>query len=91
MIAVVGKDGPHQVLADVVHVAVNRGQHHRALGGGGGLVQELFHVGHGPLHGLGGLEHEGKDQLARAELFPDLLHGGQEARCSGSPPRTFPS
>ena len=33
---------------------------------------------HGLLHHLGGLQHEGQDQLARAELVADLLHRRQQ-------------
>ena len=79
-VAVVGEDRVDQRLADVVHVAEHRGQNDRALGVALELVEVLLQLGHGPLHDLGGLEDEGEDQLAGAELVADLLHRGQQHR-----------
>ena len=78
LVAVVGEDGLHQVLADVVHVAIHGGEHQCALGDPGFLLQVVLQVRHGFLHHLGGLEHKRQDQLARAELIAYLFHGGQQ-------------
>ena len=78
LVAVVGEDGFDQVLADVVHVAVNGGQHKSALGNTFFFLQVVFQVRDGFLHHLGGLEHEGQDELTGAEFVADLFHGGQE-------------
>ena len=77
-VAVVGQDRVDQRLADVVHVAEDGRQHDGALGVALELVEVLLELGHGALHDLGALEHEGEDQLAGAELVADLLHGRQQ-------------
>ena len=55
-ITVIGEDDVHQVLADIVHIALHRGDHHLALGAGLPLSHR-FHVwlqvSHRSLHGLG--------------------------------------
>ncbi len=77
-VAVVGQDRVDQRLADVVDVAEHGGDHDRALGVALDLVQVALELGHGALHHLGRLEHEGEDQLAGAELVADLLHRRQQ-------------
>ncbi len=77
-VAVVGQDGVDQALADVVHVAVDGGQHDLALGLPLGLLQVRLQPRDGLLHHLRALQHEGEDQLARAELVAHLLHRGQQ-------------
>jgi len=74
LVAVVGQDDVNEVLADVVHVALDRGQHDAALAAGVGLLHVWFEVGHGRLHDLGGLEHEGKLHLPGAEQVANDLH-----------------
>ena len=59
-------------------VPVDRGQHHLALGHLLALLEVGLEPGHRLLHDLGALEHERQDQLARAELVPHLLHGGEQ-------------
>ncbi len=76
--AVVGQDDVDEVLADVVDVAADRGQHDGALALGVGLLHVRFEVRHRGLHDLGGLEHEGKLHLAGAEQFAHDLHAGQQ-------------
>ena len=80
-VAVVGEDGLDQVLADVVHVAVDGGEHHRALGDAFDFLEVGLEVRDGLLHHFGGLQHEGQDQFARAELVADFLHGRQQHGC----------
>ncbi|RIH75840.1 hypothetical protein Mhypo_02754 [Meiothermus hypogaeus] len=78
LVAVVGEDDVHQVLANVVHVALNRSEYHGALVD----TLELFHFGlevaHGGLHGFGGLQHKGQLHLACAEQVTHHLHALQE-------------
>ena len=74
LVAVVGEDDVDEVLADVVHVALDRADHEDALA----AVVELLHVGlevrDGGLHRLRALEHEGQLHLAAAEQVADDLH-----------------
>jgi len=67
-----------QRLADVVHVAEDRGDHHGALRVALDPVEVVLELGHGALHHLGRLQHEGQDQLPGAELVADLLHRRQQ-------------
>ena len=73
-IAVIGQDRLDQVLADVVHIAVNRSDHHLPFGGALLALQELFDMRYSFLHHLCRLEHEWQDQLARAEFVAHFLH-----------------
>ena len=79
LVAVVGEDDVDEVLADVVDVALHRGQHDAALGG---LALDLVHhrleVGDGRLHRLGRLQHERQLHLALAEEVADDLHPREE-------------
>ena len=77
-VAVVLEDDLDQVLADVVDVALHGGEHDGAAGGVLVLGHELLEVGDGGLHGLGGLEHLGHDELVVVEEAPDLLHALHE-------------
>ena len=77
-VAVVGEDDVDQVLADVVDVALDRGQHHDALAALVGLLHVGLEVGDGRLHGLGRAEHEGQLHLAGGEQLAHRLHAGQE-------------
>ena len=77
-VAVVGEDRVDERLADVVHVAEHGRDHDLALGVALDPVEVVLELRHGALHHLGGLEHEGQDQLAGAELVAHLLHGRQQ-------------
>ena len=77
-VAVVAQDDVDQVLADVVHVALHRGEHDRALARGVRRLDVRFEVRDGLLHHLGAREHEGQLHLARAEQLADGLHAGQQ-------------
>ncbi len=77
-VAVVGKDGLDQVLADVMHIAIDGGNDDRALGHTFHFFEVVLQMGDGLLHHFGGLEHEGQDQFARAEFVADFLHGGEQ-------------
>ena len=75
LVAVVGEDDVDEVLADVVHVALDGGQHDAALAA---VAVDLLHVrlevGDRGLHRLGRLEHERQLHLAGAEQLADDLH-----------------
>ena len=77
-VAVVGQDDVDEVLADVVHVALDRGEHDRALAAVVGLLHVRLEVGDGGLHHLGRLQHERQLHLAGAEQLADHLHPGQQ-------------
>ena len=76
--AVVREDDLHQVLADVVDVALDGRQHHLAAGAGGLGIHELLEVGDRRLHGLGALQHLGDDELVVVEEPADLGHAGHQ-------------
>ena len=79
LVAVVGEDDVDEVLADVVDVALHRGQHDAALGGlAVDLVHHRLEVGDGGLHRLGRLQHERQLHLALAEEVADDLHPLEE-------------
>ena len=78
LIAVVGQDDVHEVLADVVHVALDRGQHDRALALGVGLLHVRLEVRDRGLHHLRRGEHERQLHGARPEQLADRLHAGQQ-------------
>jgi hypothetical protein len=72
--AVVRKDDVDQVLADVVHVALDGREQQLAARRAVGLGHELLEMADRGLHGLGALEHLGDDQLVRVEQPADLVH-----------------
>ena len=78
VVAVVGQDDVDQVLADVVHVALDRGEHDAALAVVVGLLDVRLQVGHRRLHDLGRLEHERQLHLAGAEQLADDLHAVEQ-------------
>jgi hypothetical protein len=77
-VAVVGQDDVDEVFADVVHVALDGGQHDFALG----LALDFFHVrlemSHRRLHRLGALQHERQLHLPGAEQIADDFHPFQQ-------------
>ena len=77
-VAVVGQDDLDQVLADVVDVALHRGQDERATRRRLGLLHERLEVGHRGLHRLGRLEDFGDDELVVVEEPADLVHALHE-------------
>ena len=86
------------VLADVVHVALDGGQHHRAvrlLHAVGQRLDERDEVRHGLLHDARGLHHLRQEHLARAEQVADHVHAIHERafddvqRMFGGEPRFF--
>ena len=79
LVAVVGEDDVDQVLADVVHVALDRGEHDAALAATAfDLLHVRLEIGDGRLHGLGRLQHERQLHLARAEQLAHHLHAGEQ-------------
>jgi hypothetical protein len=79
-VAVVGQDDVDEVLADVVDVALDRGQHDRAPLAALDPLHQRLQVGHRLLHRLGRLEHERQLHLAGAEQLADRLHPVQQQR-----------
>ena len=77
-VAVVGQDDVDEVLADVVHVALDGGEHDRALALLVGLLHVRLEPGDRGLHHLGRLQHEGQLHLALAEQLADDLHATEE-------------
>jgi hypothetical protein len=77
-VAVVAEDDVDEVLADVVDVALDGGEHHAALARAGGARQVGLEVADGRLHGLGGLEHERELHLAGAEQLADDAHAVEQ-------------
>ena len=80
-------DHGHDVLADVVHVALDRGDDHLALGAhvaAGGLdlallfLDEGNEMGHGLLHHARRLHHLGQEHLALAEQVAHDVHAVHE-------------
>ena len=65
-------------LPMVVHVALDRGQDHPALGAGSVPRQVRFDPLDRRLHGLGALQHERQLHLPGAEPLAHLAHGPQQ-------------
>ncbi len=83
LVVVAGEHDADDVLADVVHVALDRGEHdfslrldHLAGRGHRRLLRlhERRQVGHGLLHHAGGLDHLGQEHLARSEQIAHHAH-----------------
>jgi hypothetical protein len=81
------QDHRDDVLADVVHVALDGGDDdlalglHVAAGVGQGLLLGLDvgqQVGHGLLHHAGALDHLGQEHLAGAEQVAHHVHAGHQ-------------
>ena len=77
-VAVVGQNRVDQVFADVVHVAIDRGEDHFALAGAFEPVEVTLQMRYGLLHDLGTLQHKGQNQLPCAEQIAHLLHRRQQ-------------
>ena len=78
LVAVVGQDDVDEVLADVVDVALDRGEHDRALAALVRLLHVRLEEGDRRLHRLGRLQHEGQLHLAGGEQVADHLHARQQ-------------
>ena len=89
-VAVVGKDDFHQILADVVHIALDGRQHHPAFDGAFHPLHMRLQVGDGELHRLGGLQHFGNDELVGVELPPHFGHAVHQRAVDDFQRRPFP-
>ena len=78
LVSVVGKNDIHQVLADIVDIALDRGQNDGALLRACLLLHLGLEIGDRLLHHPGGVEHRGKLHLARAEQIADGLHAVEQ-------------
>ena len=75
LVAVVRADDVDEVLADVVHVALDGGDDELALARrAADALHVRLEVGDGRLHRLGRLQHERQLHLAAAEQLADDLH-----------------
>ncbi len=77
-VAVVGQDDIDQVLADIVHVALHRGEHDGAFLLALDALHERFEIRDRRLHRLGALQHERQLHLAGAEQVADHLHAVEQ-------------
>ena len=68
----------HEVLADVVDVALDGADHHLADSGRPGLGQQRAQDRHAALHGVGGKQHLGHEQDAVAEVDADDRHAADQ-------------
>ena len=73
-ITIVAENRLHQILADVMHVAKDGGEHHLPPRIAVGLLHELLEIADRFLHHLRALQHEGQDQFAGAEPVANFLH-----------------
>ena len=75
LVAVVRQDDVDEVLADVVNVAFDGREHHRALRRRAALLlHERLEKTHRGFHRFGGLQHERQLHLAAAEEIADDFH-----------------
>ena len=77
-VPVVRQDDVDEVLADVVHIALDRREDDPALAVFPGRLHVRFEVCHSGFHDLGGLEHERQLHLSGPEQLADGLHAGQQ-------------
>ena len=78
LVAVVREDDVDEVLADVVHVTLDRADHERALAAGVVLLHVRLEVRDGSLHRLRALQHERQLHLAGREQLTDDLHAVEQ-------------
>ena len=77
-IAVVRKNRLDEILANIMHIAVDGGDDDGSLGDAFHFLKIILEVRNGLLHRFSGLQHEGQDQFTRAELVTDFFHGGEQ-------------
>ena len=78
VVAVVFQDDLDEIFADVVDVALHRGENHLGALFGVGFLHELLEMIDGGLHRFGGLQHFGDDQLVVVEQPADFGHSGHQ-------------
>ena len=80
LVAVVRQNDIHQVFADVVDIALDRGDDEGALARAVavGFLHVGLQVGDGGFHGLGRLQHKGQLHLPRAKQFAHHLHAVEQ-------------
>ena len=72
LVAVVRENDLDKILADVVDVALNRGENNASARGRSRFLHEVLEMTHGFLHGFGGLQNFSDDQLVVVEETPDF-------------------
>ena len=78
VVAVVGEDNGHEILADVVNVSPHGCQHHCPLTGLTGFLHVGFEESDSCFHDLCQLKDERKLHLAAGKTLPHHLHPGQQ-------------
>ena len=78
LVAVVGQDDVHQILANVMHVALDSREHDLAPSRPLLVFHVVLEEGHRRLHDLGALQHFGHDELVLVEKPPHLGHAHHE-------------
>src|SRR5918994_86730 len=80
VVPVVGQDDVDEVLADVMDIALDGGEHHAGLTTARRALEVWLQMTYGGLHGLGGLQHEGQLHLSCAEQIANDLHAREQMR-----------
>ena len=78
VVAVIFQNDLDEIFADVVDVALHRGEHYFGALFGVGFLHELFEMADGGFHGFGGLQNFGDDQLVVVEQPADFGHSGHQ-------------
>ena len=78
IVAIVGKDGLDQVLANIVHVTIDGCNHDHSLADTFNLFEIVLKVVDRLLHYFGRLQHEGQNQFASTEFVADFFHRGEQ-------------
>ena len=76
--AAVGKQRADNIFAQVVDVALDRGNDKSSLRLGLPGRENFFELVEGKAHGLGREEHLREKNFSRAEVFAEFVHGGGE-------------
>ncbi len=79
-VTVVSKDNLDQVLADVVHVALDGCENDLPARRAFSFLHEAFQVADRGFHGFGGLQHFGDDQFVVIEQATHFRHAGHQRR-----------
>ena len=90
LVPIVREDDVDQILSDIVHVTLHRGQHNRALLRPGLFLHLGLKIGDRLLHHPRGIKHRGQLHLARAEQISDRLHPIQQDRIDQLQRRILP-
>ncbi len=76
--AIIAQDRLDEILANIMHVAVNGSEDDLSFGCPFSPLKIFFQPCDSFLHHLGRLKHEGQDQLACAKFIANLFHRGEQ-------------